>query len=446
MNNNEKPPKRGHGIGYVVVALVFLFIGGFATYYVNESSMDRMAPAAAQGTESAETETTALMTSAQTAETAQDVMSTFPPVAADSTFDPDGEQTDDPGSTFPVDPEEPAYTLPPASEEIDSGLNYYNPVMDIAEKCGPAVVGVVNKELMFDYNRRQFTEEEADSGSGVVISPDGYIVTNYHVIESAITNNGDVGVILPGGEDIIDAQIIGSDSVTDIAVLKIDQTGLSYVSFGDSDALKVGELVVAIGNPLGRQLSGSVSVGYVSALNRDYFTNEGDGYIQTDAAINPGNSGGGLFNDKGELVGMPSMKLSSQYGASIEGLGFAIPSNQIKEISEQLISSGSVDRPEKPRLGVYVLNVEHSNYSPAGIIVTEVIPGTPAETAQFQMNDVITSVDGVRTETVDQLHEVLDSKSMGDTISVEVYRNKRPVFIDVTLYSTESAQQETTQQ
>lgn len=210
-----------------------------------------------------------------------------------------------------------------------------NPVVAIADVAGKSVVGVTVRSVSNTVFGGTSTSDS--EGSGIIYTADGYIVTNYHVIENAISNQSisKVYVTLPNSDEEIEASIIGVDSVTDIAVIKIQKEGLSAATFDDSNNLKVGELVVAIGNPLGRELAGSITVGYVSALNRT-LTSNGRTYklLQTDAAINPGNSGGALVSSSGKVIGINTVKIGA---TDVEGIGFAIPSNIAKPIVDELI-------------------------------------------------------------------------------------------------------------
>ena len=226
-----------------------------------------------------------------------------------------------------------------------------NPVVAISKQVGPSVVGI-----NVTYTAQTFfgeTEAEGE-GSGIIYSKDGYIITNYHVVEEAINNQkAKVTVILSTG-DKLEAKVVGGDSVTDIAVVKVEKTGLTAAEFGDSDAVEVGELAVAIGNPLGQEFAGSVTVGYVSAVNRT-MTTEGSTYnlIQTDAAINSGNSGGPLVSSSGKVVGINTAKISA---TGVEGMGFSIPINEVLPIVEELITNKKITR---PYIGIY-LNTNRS--------------------------------------------------------------------------------------
>ena len=297
----------------------------------------------------------------------------------------------------------------------------------------PAVVSIVNNSST-TYNDvffgRNYTQETKASGSGVIISTDGYIVTNYHVIENAYK----LTVTLYDGRNF-EAQLIGGDESTDLAVLKIEADNLTAATIGDSDALEVGDLLVAIGNPLDAQaFAWTVTDGIVSGLGR---TVESDGQsftlIQTNAAINAGNSGGALLNGKGELVGINSMKIS---GSSVEGMGFAIPINDAKPIIDQLISQGYVSR---PYLGIAGYNINENLLSQVslkrdnGILVTQLTKNGPAEKYGVKVGDIIYEADGKTIASFDDLSAVLDEHNVGDTITLKINRDGSDTSVDVTL-------------
>lgn len=267
------------------------------------------------------------------------------------------------------------------------------------------------------------------TGSGVIISQDGYIVTNEHVIDGAVDEDA-VTVILYNGEKY-KARIVGYDTRTDLAVLKIAETNLPYSNFADSSQLQMGEDVIAIGNPLGSGIS--CSNGIISALEKEIYINKVYmTVIQTNAAVNAGNSGGGLFDINGNLVGIVNAKKSSTYASetSIEGLGYAIPSNTVIKIVQELIENGYVK--DRAALGVKVYT-GNSYYSANGVVISEVIEGGSAKAAGLQVNDVITAINGVEIKSYADLSKILDSKSVGDVVKVTVSRDSRTIDIEVTL-------------
>jgi len=306
-----------------------------------------------------------------------------------------------------------------------------NPVVAIAEKCSPSIVGVTVKYVT---QTMYGTLDDAGSeGSGIIYTADGYIITNYHVIASALNNStATISVILPNQKESITATIVGSDKVSDLAVLKIDKTGLSAAEFGKSADTKVGELAVAIGNPLGQEFAGSVTVGYISAVNRKV-TTEGRTYnlIQTDAAINSGNSGGALVNSKGQVIGINSIKIQE---TGVEGLGFALPIDDVKPIIEQLITDKKISR---PYIGLSGFNLDSktalANSLVAGVYVQQVAANTPAQKAGIKKGDIITSIDGKSIETMELLNEIKNTKKVGDKVTLKVYRQKLYVDIEITL-------------
>ena len=257
-----------------------------------------------------------------------------------------------------------------------------------------------------------FQTTSAASGSGFILTGDGYVLTNYHVIESS----NSISVTLYDGKSY-DAVLIGYDESSDIAVLKIDAEGLTPVVLGDSDNLNVGDSVVAIGNPLG-ELTFSLTSGAVSALNREITLSNSVtmNLIQTDCAINSGNSGGALFNLYGEVIGITNAKYSgSGSGASIDNIGFAIPINHVRGIVESIIENGYVAKP-------YI-----------GVTVSDVSEDSPAEKAGLQVNDIITAVNGKEISGRTGLSEAVSAASVGDTLTLTVYRQGNTISVDVTV-------------
>ena len=269
------------------------------------------------------------------------------------------------------------------------------------------------------------------TGSGFIMTEDGYVVTNYHVVEGARK----IQVITTEGQTYL-AKLIGYDQTNDVAVLKVEATGLPYVTVGSSDALIVGDQVVAIGNPLG-ELTNTLTVGYVSAKERSVTT---DGItismLQTDAAINSGNSGGPLFNMKGEVVGITTAKYSgeSSSGATIEGIGFAIPIDDVYDLIEDLITDGYVST---AYLGVMVseINADYADYYgvPMGTLVKEVTPGFCAEEAGIQVDDIIVGLGTYKITGLSTLSRALRSFEPGDTTTITVWRDGEEVVLTITL-------------
>lgn len=288
-------------------------------------------------------------------------------------------------------------------------------VSGINETVSSCVVGIVNKGALNGFLTQDMT---LGSGSGVIIGSDGYIATNNHVIEAA----DNLYVILKDGTEY-PARVVGGDERTDLAVLKINASELPSAVLGDSNAVKVGELAVAIGNPLGQELAGSVTAGVISAVDR-VIEVEGKklNLLQTDAAINPGNSGGALVNCYGEVIGINTVKVSS---TSIEGIGFAIPINEAKPILEELISNGRVTG--RPRIGITGYD------APYGVEVKSVEAGSAAETAGLKEGDLIIKFNGTSVKTVAEINELKEKFNVGDKVTLTLYRDGELTDVDLIL-------------
>lgn len=300
--------------------------------------------------------------------------------------------------------------------------NGYYTIAEAAAMVADSVVEIQTETVTTSSYFGQYVSSGA--GSGVIYSSDGYIITNNHVIDGA-TN---ITVIMNNGTKYT-AELIGNDDKTDLAILKIDATGLQAAKFGDSNSLVVGEQVIAIGNPLG-ELGGSVSEGIISAKDREIqIDNKTMTLLQTTAAVNPGNSGGGLFNLKGELIGIVNAKSS---GSDIEGLGFAIPISAAQEVINDLINYGYVTG--RPQLGI--AGYEISDYYSAmrygvnqlGIYVAEVTTNNG-----LQKGDLIVQVDDTMITSWSTLSNLLDSHKIGDTLELVIYRNGKQQTVKVTL-------------
>ena len=324
--------------------------------------------------------------------------------------------------------------IPAASSRIDSkgwekASDARNtPVVRAARAVGPAVVGITNKAVARDWFNNQF-EIEQGVGSGVIFRADGYIVTNNHVIAGA----KEIIVSLADGRSV-SGELIGTDEITDLAVVKIDADNLTAAEFGDSDDIMVGEPAIAIGNPLGLEFQGSVTAGVISALNRTLNLNDRQfKLIQTDAAINPGNSGGALVNADGLVIGINSAKLAAN---GVEGMGFAIPINTVRDIVAELMEKGRVIR---PWLGVGVFDKEtaaRQGYrlnADAGVYVEHVDKDGSAGAAGIRRGDIILEIAGKPVNTVGELRSAVAEQKVGTVIQVKLQRDGDIITVDVTL-------------
>ena len=282
---------------------------------------------------------------------------------------------------------------------------------DIYKKVSPSVVFI-----------RAATGQGISQGTGVVMSADGYIITNAHVIEGSF--RADV-VLEDGGQ--YEALLVGSDAATDLAVLKIDAQGLTPAEFGDSDQMEVGDVVVAIGNPMGEELRGTMTDGILSAINRDM---EVEGrqmtLLQTTAALNTGNSGGALINDMGQVIGITNMKLMA-YNSTVEGLGFAIPTTRVKQVVDRLIAGAPVTRPS---LGIIVRRGQGEN---GGLVVEEVDPDSDCHRQGIQPQDIIVAANGQQVQTFADLERIKRTLDVGDSLLLEVLRGGEHLEFTVTL-------------
>ena len=303
----------------------------------------------------------------------------------------------------------------------------------VADLVSPSVVVITTEQVVYSqwswYGQNQV---ESGAGSGVIISSDGYILTCAHVVDGAST------ITVTIGDKDYTATLVGEDTTSDIAVIKIDADGLTPATVGNSDSLKVGQRVMAVGNPLG-ELGGTVTGGMISALNRSV-TIQGSSsvntmsLIQMDASVSPGNSGGGLFNMNGELVGIVNAKSSS---SDAEGLGFAIPINDAIKVAQELLENGYVTG--RPYLGITYLAVTDAQTASQlgvnayGVYVVEVVKGGPAEKAGLQAGDRIVSVDGTEIASKDDLGTLMQKHAAGDTLSITIAREGQMQTVNVTL-------------
>lgn len=332
---------------------------------------------------------------------------------------------------------ESTYNLQQTSAKGDLTLS------DMVADASSAIVGIVNYQNRGNRFAQDVQSIESGAGSGVIYDVDkhyAYIVTNNHVIEGAEK----IEISLESG-DTTTAELIGKDALTDLAVLKIDAKYADTVlEFGDSDTLRAGDQVVAIGNPLGLDFSGTVTQGIVSAVNRSIPVQTSVGewelnVIQTDAAINPGNSGGALLNTEGQVIGINSLKIAQN---GVEGLGFAIPSNEVVPLLEEMTSHGQIER---PYIGIGMADlgqvpqqyVQHLPESvEGGVLIMSVDPASAAGEAGIQEEDIITAINGKELKTVSEFRKFLYSElNVGDKASFTIYRGKEKKTIDLTLTS-----------
>ena len=348
--------------------------------------------------------------------------------------------------------------------ELASGTNAMS-ISDIVKKVTPSVVGVqatfkMPNNYNYNYGFGMFGNGNSGNGdnsgsmtgvgTGIIMREDGYIVTNAHVIYDSEYVCGEataVEIRMSDEETTYDAKVVAYDIETDLAVLKVDQTGLTAAEFGDSDQCQVGDAVVAIGNPLGLELQNTVTCGIISALNRKVTINDKTmTLIQTDTAINNGNSGGPLINSSGQVVGINSAKMSSSVsssGATIEGIGFAIPMTEAREIVDDLINYGYVTG--RPQLGISCQDVSEAvsqAYNlPIGAYVISVTDGGAAAEAGLQVGDVITAINDNKIETTEELNNYKNEYNAGDTVTLTIVRNGQEQKVSVVLQEVQQKKQ-----
>ena len=319
--------------------------------------------------------------------------------------------------------------------------NYSDTAVYAANKILPSIVGIqieYNVTSMFSIFGGNQTSTATATGSGIIISDDGYILTNNHVVSSSeaeayyqVSEATKITVTLFDDDTEYPATIVGTDEETDLAVIKIDATGLTQAEFADSDSIKVGEFAMAVGSPLG--LQSTITCGVVSAVNRDVTDSDGKTYtlIQTDAAINSGNSGGALVNSEGKVIGVNTLKLT---GDDVEGMGFAIPINSTTDITSQLIQYSKVRR---PYIGVTGMDLDaetaRKNNLVEGIYVRDVETFSAAEKGGIKIGDVIVKADGKDVKTMDELNEIKNTHSIGDEMTITVNRDGQEKDLTITL-------------
>lgn len=311
-----------------------------------------------------------------------------------------------------------------------------------ANKILPSIVGIkveysVNS-MMSIFGRQTQPSTATATGSGIIISDDGYILTNNHIVATSseesyyeVSDATKVTVTLFNDETEYEAKIIGKDEQTDLAVIKIEKSGLSKAEFADSDSIKVGEFAMAVGNPLGMQ--SSITCGVISAVNREVTDTDGKKFtlIQTDAAINSGNSGGALVNSEGKVIGINTLKLS---GTGIEGMGFAIPINSTTDITSQLIQYSKVKR---PYIGISGMDLNESiakaNNLVIGVYIKSIDDFSAGEKAGLKVGDVIIEAEGTKITTMDELNEIKNKHKIGDELKIKVNRDGQEKELTITL-------------
>lgn len=314
--------------------------------------------------------------------------------------------------------------------------NYSDTGIQVANTVRPSIVGIRVEYTASSLFGR--TSTATAEGSGVIISEDGYILTNNHIVNSNSSDSyyelgkaNKLIVYLYNDETEYEAKIVGTDAQTDLAVIKIEKTGLTAAELGNSDQVQVGEFSMAVGNPLG--LQSSVTCGVISAINRKITDSDGKTFnlIQTDAAINSGNSGGALVNAQGQVIGINTLKAS---GSGIEGMGFAIPINSTKDIYQQLIQYSKVKR---PYIGISGIDLDEKtaeyNKLVVGIYVKDVETFSCAEKAGIKTGDVIIEADGKKITTMDELNELKNSHQIGDEMSIKLNRSGKEISVTSTL-------------
>ena len=403
------PPKNYTGL-IAVLLIVVIFLGGLVSFL---GVLNVRLFAQLQVLLEKEEQSVAFISETQPAE---DILLSDPAAPTGETAAPTEEVSSAPAAssdTFSLNPSPQAVPNVPQTE----GLS----LQDIYDKAIPSVVSITTEG------------QSASSGTGVVITASGYLITNAHVVDGArqIT-------VLLSDERKFSAKLVGSDAVSDLAVLHIEADGLIPAEFGDSAVLRVGDSVVAIGDPLGIELRGTMTNGIVSAINRNVVTGGRTlTLIQTNAALNSGNSGGPLINCYGQVIGINTLKMgvyTSQSGT--EGLGFAIPSTTVKEIADQLISQGYVSgRPGIGITGESVTNFEQFYYRlPAGLYIMDVDQESDAAAKGITAGDILISLGDHRIHTNEDLTAALAAYDVGDTVRIVIYRSGRQYAADITLH------------
>ena len=311
--------------------------------------------------------------------------------------------------------------------ESSAGREALN-LQQLYAKCSPSIVGV-----------KTYAKGSALGwGTGVVMTADGYIITNAHVVDSAEAAE----VIMHDGKTY-EAKLVGADSISDIALLKVEAKGLTAASFYNSDLVQIGDEAIAIGNPLGEEFSGTMTTGIISGVSRSVdYKNRPMTLLQTDAALNNGSSGGALFNIYGQVVGITNMKMMGSFTATIEGVGFAIPTVTVKEMVDAILDDGAVVG--RPGLGITVYDLtdlgaqnyedpNYPDYPKDGMLVNSVAEGSDAEKQGLQANDIIIEIDGKKAENIDVIRGIINQKKVGDPVTVKVWRDGETITMKIKL-------------
>lgn len=327
------------------------------------------------------------------------------------------------------------YPMERAEPDPDRELKLANAVgtdaltlQQLYAKCLPSVVGI---------NTYQKGREYA-WGTGVIMTADGYVITNAHVIDDA-----DAAEVILSDGTVYPAKLVGADSISDIALLKVEAKGLAAAEFVDSALVQVGDEAIAIGNPLGKEFSGSMSTGIISGVSRDVdYNNRTMTLLQTDAALNSGNSGGALFNIYGQVVGITNMKMMGSFTSAIEGVGFAIPTVTVKEMVDAILDEGAVVG--RPGLGITVYDLtdlgdlnevmeDDYDYPTDGMLVNSVAKGSDAQKQGLQVDDIIIAIDGEPAADIDVIRDAIKDKKVGDKIKVEIWRAGETLTLTIAL-------------
>ncbi len=409
-NGSGGKKKRGIG-GYVITAVVFTLVGALLATILMPGLGGTQSGAQAEATPTPDLG--AFL---------------FPESTPEAT--PSETAQPDTSSAPMMTPEAATGKMPALDGVLPVITDTANPIPDIVEQVSPGVVGITNYTYVTDYG----DYAEQSSGSGFVISSEGYILTNAHVVDGA----SKLGVVFNDGTEL-EASLVGYDNTTDLAVLRVEKTGLYALKLGTSADIRVGEFVIAIGDPTGRELAGSTTFGIISASQRTItIDGQTNTYIQVDAAVNPGNSGGPLIDMKGEVIGIVSAKTVTasydDYGNAIsaEGLGFALPIDDVIKIAQQLITDGSIKR---PGIGISVLDWTEAyaqKYGTVqGVLVYSVTKDGPGDKAGLRNNDIIVEVDGQAVPSQSDFVALVRGKTVGDSIALKVWRGGD--YIETTL-------------